>query len=562
MACLFCSLFLGVLTVILAPQHCFSDDSPRVQIKETIFTGTDHYIAESTTPVYSFRGIYYAESPVGARRFSPPVTKKLPGGPYDATKSGPFCPQNLETTSIVFPRPFPSDEMSEDCLHLDVYTPSLNSEEKLAVMVYFHGGAYANGAGGYYDGSPYALFQNVVLVAANYRLGALGYLSTGDEAAFGNFALLDQHMVLQWIHNHIKHFGGDSNCVTIFGESAGAVNIILHLQSSLSQGFFHRAVSQSGVAHSPIMTSKNPLHVAQRLAQKLSCPTSTTKEMVECLRGKSADDILKVDMDDPDIPTLPFAPVVDGFFIEEDPLEALMMGKLTRGLELLIGVNNHEGGFSNLANRMNVEFLKNFNVQAFRNIVQSQLGKFIPGDLSDLIMSIELMYGGKNGMTDEDAFYQLTEVIGDLIYVVPALALADVRTALGDKVYFYEYQHRMSCSRAPSWVRADHGDEEAIVFGFPFLDKHEQGRLHFTPEEKDLSHILMTYWANFAKTGDPNGDSNTSTVRYWPRYSVEDKDYMKLDIIPEVAQNLKPDTVNFWQQLMNRVHKQASRDEL
>lgn len=334
--------------------------------------------------MFSFRGIYYAEPPVGARRFSPPVTKKLPGGIYDATKSGPFCPQNLETTSIMFPRPFPSQEMNEDCLHLDVHTPSINPGENLAVMVYFHGGAYANGAAGYYDGSPYALFQNVVLVAANYRLGALGYLSTGDEAAFGNFALLDQQMALQWVHNHIKLFGGDPNRVTIFGESAGAVNVILHLQSHLSRGFFHRAISQSGVAHSPIMMSKNPLHVAQRLAEKLLCPTSSNKELVECLRTKAADDIVKVDMTDPDIPTLPFAPFVDGFFIEEEPLEALMTGKLTAGPELLIGVNNHEGGFSNLANRMHAKLLTDFNVQAFRKLLQFEVG-IITRQLSKLV---------------------------------------------------------------------------------------------------------------------------------------------------------------------------------
>eukprot|EP00057_Strongylocentrotus_purpuratus_P030875 XP_782948.2 PREDICTED: carboxylesterase 5A [Strongylocentrotus purpuratus] len=555
-------LLFSLLCTVFSTNQCLSDDSPQVQIKDTILTGTNRYVAAATTPVYSFRGIYYAEPPVGARRFSPPVTKKLPGGIYDATKSGPFCPQNLETTSIVFPRPFPSQEMNEDCLHLDVHTPSHNPGENLAVMVYFHGGAYVNGAAGYYDGSPYALFQNVVLVAANYRLGALGYLSTGDEAAFGNFALLDQQMALQWVHNHIKLFGGDPNRVTIFGESAGAVNVILHLQSHLSRGFFHRAISQSGVAHSPIMMSKNPHHVAQRLAKKLLCPTSSNKELVECLRTKAADDIVKVDMTDPDIPTLPFAPVVDGFFIEEEPLEALMTGKLTAGPELLIGVNNHEGGFSNLANRMHAKLLTDFNVQSFRKLLQFELQKFIPGDLSDLIHSIELMYGGKHGMTDKDALYQLTEVVGDLIYVVPALALAESRTALGGKVYFYEYQHRMSCSRAPSWVRADHGDEEAIVVGFPFLEEHELGRLHFTPEEKDLSHILMTYWANFAKTGNPNGDGNTSGVTYWPRYSIQDKDYMKLDFIPEVAKNLKPERVDFWQHLMTIAYKQARKDEL
>ncbi|XP_072177978.1 carboxylesterase 5A-like [Diadema setosum] len=551
---------LALFVAILKVGIC--GDVPTVNIRDTTFKGVNLFLSGSTKPVFSFRGIYYAEPPVGMRRFMPPVTKRLPPGDYDATKHGPLCPQDLVKTTEVFPQTFPTNDSSENCLHLDIYTPSLDPTAKLAVMVFYHGGAFTNGGGGFYDGTAFAAIQDVVLVAANYRLGALGFLSTGDEAAFGNYGLLDQQMVLQWVHNHIAGFGGDPKRVTIFGESAGAVAVALHLQSSFSQGFFHRAISQSGVAHSPIMMSQQPLHVAKRLAERLQCPTSSSRAIVECLRSKSPEEILAVNMEAPDIPAMPFSPVVDGLFIDEDPVVALMRGHFNPQPQLLLGVNNHEGGFNNLAHRLSGDVFKHFSAKAFRLMLQYEFNKFMPGDMSEIIEGVEHLYGGRQGVTDESALQILTEVLGDCVYLVPAVTLADVFTGVGGKVYFYEYQHRLSYSPAPEWVKADHGDEEALVFGSPFLEEDRLGQMSFTTDERALSLSLMTYWANFAKTGNPNGEGDNPDLPLWRRYTVQEKAYMKLDMQSELAQNLKPDKVAFWSQLMASARKQVERDEL
>lgn len=179
-----------------------------------------------------------------------------------------------------------SDDISEDCLRLNVYTRSLTPVKKRPVIIYFH-------PGGFYElsaqsksvaGPEYLLDHNIVFVTANYRLGLLGFLATGTKEAPGNNGLKDQVEVLRWIQKHIDRFGGDPNSVTLMGYSAGGMSVTLHLVSPMSRGLFHRAISMSGAATSQWTIPNEQLFLAKKQAQLLNCSDESVESIMECFK--------------------------------------------------------------------------------------------------------------------------------------------------------------------------------------------------------------------------------------------------------------------------------------
>ncbi|NXY84530.1 SASB hydrolase, partial [Alcedo cyanopectus] len=208
-------------------------------------------VAERTVNV--FLGIPFAKPPVGPLRFSEPQPPEPWKGVRDATSYPPMCLQDKVQGQFISDLTDNRKEkvllqVSEDCLYLNVYTPSSTENEKLPVFVWIHGGGLVLGAASSYDGSALAAFDNVVVVTIQYRLGIVGYFSTGDKHARGNWGYLDQVAALQWIQENIIHFGGDPLSVTIAGESAGGVSVSALVLSPLAKGLFHKAISESGTA--------------------------------------------------------------------------------------------------------------------------------------------------------------------------------------------------------------------------------------------------------------------------------------------------------------------------
>ncbi|NXG65399.1 SASB hydrolase, partial [Hemiprocne comata] len=208
--------------------------------------------AERTVNV--FLGLPFAKPPVGPLRFSEPQPPLPWKGVRDATSYPPMCLQDkvqgqLFSDIITNRKEKVPLQVSEDCLYLNVYTPiSTAKEETLPVFVWIHGGGLVSGAASSYDGSALAAFDNVVVVTIQYRLGILGYFSTHDKHARGNWGYLDQVAALQWVQENIRHFGGDPGSVTIAGESAGGISVSALVLSPLAKGLFHRAISESGTA--------------------------------------------------------------------------------------------------------------------------------------------------------------------------------------------------------------------------------------------------------------------------------------------------------------------------
>ncbi|CAH1791127.1 unnamed protein product, partial [Owenia fusiformis] len=175
----------------------------------TSLKGTIVYAAKPLRPVYAFLGIPYAEPPIHKLMFKPPLPAKLWKGVRDASSFGPACPQNMRVTQKDNWPIHINDETSEDSLFLNLWTPDISTAANLPVVFWIHGGGYIQGSGQIYQGTALCNFHDVILVSINYRLGTLGYFTTGDAVAPGNLGFLDQIEALKWTHRHIHKFGGD-----------------------------------------------------------------------------------------------------------------------------------------------------------------------------------------------------------------------------------------------------------------------------------------------------------------------------------------------------------------
>ncbi|KAG8437417.1 hypothetical protein GDO86_008205 [Hymenochirus boettgeri] len=423
--------------------------------------------------------------------------------------------------------------MSEDCLFLNVFTPANRKENsKLPVMVFIHGGGLVLGLASTFDGSALSAYENVIVVTIQYRLGILGFFSHGEVR--GNLGFLDQVAALQWVQENIMDFGGDPQSVTIFGQSAGGVSVSLQVLSPLSKGLFHKAIAESGVALFPgLLISKSEDPFVQDLVADVSGCNVTA--LVDCLKQKTEGEIVDIST------TMKFGAFpgcVDGEFLPK-PAEEILAGKESNNVPFMIGVNNHEFGWS---------LSMAFNISGFREgmekkQVESILRSFsLLDSVSNSIPLIMDEYFGdtNNPIEIRDRFLELN---GDIIFVIPALRTARYHRDSRLPVYFYEFQHRPSLFRdsKPNFVKADHSDELYFVSGGPFLSGDVVFQSAGTEEEKVLSRKMMRYWANFARTGDPNGPG----LANWPKYG-EDENYLEIDLSQKSCRKLKDARLQFW----------------
>lgn len=470
--------------------------------------------------VSQFLGIPFAEPPIGGLRFKQPVPRTTWNTTFIATRFQASCMQHFFVNDEWL---MPNLNMSEDCLHLNVFVPgtiSSDSNSNRAVMIWIHGGGFTAGQASIFDGSYLALTGDVIVVTINYRLGLFGFLSTEDESARGNYGIWDQVLAIKWVHDNIKYFGGDPSNVCIFGESAGAYSVGIHTVLPINRGRIKRAISESGNVFSPRVLATDVLLVARRAAEHLNCSIDRgTDKMVECLRLKPAKHLLNVQndaysgFDEPLNFVNRLGPVVDGVLIPDTPVKLLQNNTseaftFFKSLDVMVGTNNAEGGLMYWT-MMNYQHQYHFNItdgiprEVLCDIVAKAAARsYYKGSevVSELVCRQYDISNGSLPETGRSTF----NIYGDLLFTIPTVRTLDTHssTEKGGNSFQYIFTHQPRFSwiqDRPPWLEgANHAGELPFVFGLYAMYPKERKKL---TDEQTLSKQVMTYWSNFAKTG-------------------------------------------------------------
>ncbi|XP_047384231.1 carboxylesterase 1D-like isoform X3 [Sciurus carolinensis] len=450
----------------------------------------------SEQPVAVFLGVPFAKPPLGSLRFAPPQPAEPWSSVKNTTSYPPMCSQDVEVGQVLselftFRKENIPLTFSEDCLYLNIYTPAaLTGRSRLPVMVWIHGGGLVVGGASTYDGLALSAHENVVVVTTQYRLGMWGFFSTGDEHSRGNWGHLDQVAALRWVQDNIANFGGNPDSVTIFGESAGGQSVSALVLSPLAQNLFHRAISQSAVVLSAALVMRNIKPVAEQIAIAAGCKATTSAIIVHCMRQKTEEELLEITMK-----------------------MVLMRYPLSEG---------------NLDQKTATSLLR----KSYPMVNLSE--ELTP-------VAVEKYLGGTDDPVKKKELF--LDLMGDVVFGVPSVIVARNHRDAGGPTYMYEFEYRPSFAshKRPATVVGDHGDELFSVFGSPFL---KEGA---SEEETNLSRMVMRFWANFARNGNPNGDG----LPHWPEYDQKEG-YLQIGATTQAAEGLKDKEVAFWTELRAR----------
>ncbi|XP_071774884.2 bile salt-activated lipase [Centroberyx gerrardi] len=496
-----------------------------------------------------FKGIPFADIP---GRFEKP--KRHPGwdGILKATEYRKRCLQvNLLQTDT---------RGSEDCLYLNIWVPhGRQVSTDLPVMVWIYGGGFLTGGSmganildNYlYSGQEIADRGDVIVVTLGYRVGALGFLSSGDASLPGNYGLWDQHAAIAWVHRNIRSFGGDPDNITIFGESAGGASVSFQTLTPHNKGLFKRAISQSGVALCPWAVIKNPRKIAEQVAQKVNCPIDD--KMMACL--KMTDPValtlagnleLKASPEHPIVKNLVLSAVIDGDFLPDEP------GNLFHNaadIDYIAGINDMDG---HLFTGLDVPSINRPLVDTPVDDLKALLGAYTKGKgqagLDSAFNQYSSSWGGSKP-SKEKIKRTIVEIGTDYIFLVPTQAALYLHAANAKSGRTYSYlfsePNRMGGLGRPypSWMGADHSDDLQYVFGKPFTTP-----LAYWPSHRDVSGYMISYWTNFAKTGDPN-KGGLSVPTTWPKFTSTGHQFLEINAKMNknyVKQKMRMRYVHFW----------------
>jgi para-nitrobenzyl esterase len=482
-----------ILLLITLPSGVFADEKKPdvIQLNSGPITG------KVEDGLRIFLGIPYAAPPVGELRWKPPQDIASWTQARTCTDFSPSCPQKKQLVAGKF---------SEDCLYLNVWTTAKKPDERLPVMVWIHGGAFNFGSASQsqpeFNGKNLAQ-KGVVVVTINYRLGPLGFLvhpllsKESAQDTSGNYGLLDQIAALKWVQKNIAAFGGNPDRVTIFGQSAGSRSVSLLMISPLSAGLFHRAIAESG---GPIIGSEylspafngnmaNVSKMGQKLTAKLGCDKAP--DVLTAMRAKSAQEWVeaadcKTDLFDDE--ALFFAPVFDAWVLPKNPLAAYSGGQ-QHDVPIIVGSTRNEGTLY-LADE------KDLTVEKYKSFLKSRFA-----DQSGKAFEMFPAYKAK------DVASAIDSIVTVAANAQPARLVAQSMERKKSKAYLYQFTRLPDTAMARK-LGVHHGVELAYVFGN--MDKADG----YDDIDMRLSHKIMDYWVNFAKTGNPNGKG----LADWPAY--------------------------------------------
>ncbi|MCW3082241.1 carboxylesterase family protein [Segetibacter sp.] len=518
---LFLPLFAIQLTQISVAQSTSRSSSPVVKTVNGLVEGT-----VEQSGVFSFKGIPFAAPPVGDLRWKEPQPVKNWTGKLDAKQFGSHGMQ----TKVFGDMGFRTKGMSEDCLYLNVWTPS-TTKKGLPVLVYFYGGGFVAGDGSEarYDGESMAA-KGIVAVTLNYRLGVFGFMSHPEltkespHKASGNYGVLDQAAALKWVQQNIAAFGGDPKRVTIAGESAGSVSVSAQMASPLSKNLIAGAIGESGSLLGTLPAA--PLAKGEQTGVEFA-KTVGANSLAE-LRALPADKLLQSAAT---FGPFRFAMTIDGYFFPKDPMEIYKAGEQAH-VPLLAGWNSEE---------MNYRMV---------------MGNEKPTK-ENYIKAVQKLYGEKandalqayNPSSDAEVEQVATDLASDRFISYSTWKWADIQAkTTGKKVYRYYFSRprpAMSAAMgsvtaglaggivkdttakqapaAPAAKGAVHSAEIEYAMGNLGSNKVYD----WTPDDYKVSKVMQEYFANFIKTADPNGQG----LPKWPALNTSsNQQFMRIDV--------------------------------
>ena len=469
----------------------------------------DGEFVDTTNDTLVFRGVRYAEPPVGEARWHPPQPAASWDGARSATEFGPACWQRLTPETSVYTRG--ELDRSEDCLFLNIWTSADHAADALPVMVWFHGGGHTGGWGSakIFDGTALSR-KGVVLVTINYRLGPFGFLAhpaltaESPDGSSGNYGLLDKIAALEWVRDNIAAVGGNPNNVTIFGQSAGSWSVCALQASPLANGLFHKAIGHSGGCFdatrrslsdpSGDTTSGTAHHAGLAEAAKLGIE-GEGPAAAAALRRVTAEDLLEG--------ANGLGVIVDGWVLPRNPRDIFAAGE-HNNVPVIVGAMADEGAS-----------LYSSAIEAPRSELESNLREEY-GDLSDDLIAV---YESEIGTSTRRAAQAIS---ADRNFVWQMRTWARAVEDTQNDAYLYFFRHAPPVFRLYLPERAEieipegrrgygayHSGDLAYAFGNVGLVG-----LDWTEWDHQLSESISQYWVNFATTGDPNG----SGLPVWPRY--------------------------------------------
>lgn len=472
------SFLAGVIVLCCVACNPVKQQSLKVvQINSGKISGTYN----PKTKIYAFKGIPYAQPPVGNLRWRPPQPVK----PWkDIRKCTLFGPSDVQPT----PEPFsmwtsefivPASPLSENCLYLNVWTGARSNKEKRPVIVFIHGGAFVSGSGSVplYNGEAMAE-KGVVFVTINYRLGIFGFFAFPGLSAeskhhtSGNYGLLDQIAALKWVKKNIEAFGGDPDNITIAGQSAGAWSVCYLVASPLAKGLFEKAIAESGASILPTSFIGQPVSLAdgEKAGEKVA--KSFGVSSIAALRKIPAEKLLHAKM--------VARPVIDGYVIPGDMYDIFSKGQ-QNDVPLILGWNEDE------MNRLFPLYDHKTYIQNVRSVYgQSAKAylKYFPADNDSTIRASELKYRPL------------------LDFGVQMFEWTTLQDKTGkSNVYFYHFTRDVPFGKGQKDYGAFHSGE--LAYAYHNLDVSKVRP--WTAADYKLENVMSSFWVNFAKTGDPNG---------------------------------------------------------
>lgn len=514
-------LFLTV-SALLAVQSAEAQKAPQAKTANGVVEGVTE-----ASGIRAFKGIPFGQPPVGDLRWKEPQPVKNWQGVRKTVKFGPRAMQR----AIFGDMGFRSDGMSEDCLYLNVWTPAKSEKEKLPVLVYFYGGGFMAGDGseGRYDGESMAT-KGMVALTVNYRLGVFGFMAHPEltkespNHSSGNYAYLDMAAALRWVQQNIAAFGGDPKRVTIAGESAGSIAVSGLMASPLSKNLIAGAIGESG----SLLGGLPPVPLATGEEAGVSFAKFVGANSLADLRAMPADQLLEA-TGKPGVPR--FSATIDGYFFPKTPLEIFSAGEQAQ-VPLLAGWNSEE---------MNARAVLGQEKPTSENYAAAV--KKLYNDKADEVLKLY------PGSTEEEILESATALAGDRFLAYSTWKWADLQSKTGGNKPVYRYYYSRprpamvpemgnaapglaggvvkstdaSAVKIPPARGAVHSAE--IEYAMGNLSKNKV--YAWTPDDHKVSEVMQTYFANFVKTGNPNGKG----LPNWPAINnANPVPFMQIDV--------------------------------